>query len=83
MEAAQKKAAKLHKPGIYGDCFLCSLDSRRFLVGAEYPLSYGREIIDELNDTFASPMGWHTLPFSHDPSVSEEEQTAFGRFLNY
>ncbi|KAH0835578.1 Fungalysin metallopeptidase-domain-containing protein [Lanmaoa asiatica] len=47
-------------------------------AGAEYPLSYGREVVEDLGDAFASPAGWHTLPFSHDPSVSEEDKTAFG-----
>lgn len=43
-------------------------------------MSYGRENVKELGDIFASPAGWHTLPLSHDPSVSEEERATFGRF---
>lgn len=40
----------------------------------EHPLSYGRKVMSESGDTLASPVGWHTLPYEHDPSIGEDER---------
>ncbi|KAH7886682.1 Fungalysin metallopeptidase-domain-containing protein [Phlebopus sp. FC_14] len=51
---------------------------------SHYSLSYGRETTSELRDTLASPAGWHTLPFSKDPSISDAKAHggAFWRTTN-
>ena len=41
-----------------------------------HPLSYGHAVKPELGDKLASPIGWHTLPYEHDPSISPEELNA-------
>ncbi|KAI6127150.1 extracellular elastinolytic metallo proteinase [Pisolithus sp. B1] len=40
--------------------------------GSTHTLSYGRSLVPELGDTYASPAGWHTLPYANDPSIDED-----------
>ena len=44
--------------------------------GVAHPLSYGRAVKLELGDKLASPVGWHTLPYERDPSISPAELKA-------
>ncbi|KAI6018208.1 Fungalysin metallopeptidase-domain-containing protein [Pisolithus microcarpus] len=42
-------------------------------AGSTHTVSYGRMFVPELGDTFASPAGWHTLPYVNDPGADEDE----------
>ena len=41
-----------------------------------HPFSYGLTAKPEAGDKLTSPVGWHTLPYEHDPSISPEELKA-------
>ncbi len=40
-----------------------------FPWGINDPAEGNRSLVKQNSDTLASPMGWHSLPFSNDPSL--------------
>lgn len=52
-----------------------------FAWGINDPSAGNRSILKENFDALASPMGWHSIPYKHDPSVdSDTLQAAKGQF---